>query len=598
MREVAMTQSEQPIGPDYSRWTLRRLQKKLEAVKSRLDVLEREFPANEGWQARALHNAPEWKGWDNADVPEHMRETRRLEMQRREIALELSKRMRARPDAPLQPRQPDKAAQERDQLGIALALIKDASFEIMMELPSLTLLLGSAELRVHVLAVGKSLSELESIAERRLKDHGDARDASDWAELVGTVQARLQQVRELDGKFGRALARLPEYLPRRLPSSQASEDNQRPASVTKAPAPPREVGGHALASFRPKPLRMASRPDDFPGDLWPRVVVILSAAIEKFRDQNHLRELCEHVVVEMTPLYYEAVETGKMKASAVLADGSGMEELLRLLLVANDPGHSSWGISNQAWEILQGAKTVTWGKLAQAITEVQQRTANQMKCAPSAAPKTQSTGIIPDQFAGLPSLQATQRRAGAAERLRTEEKQTAQSPDPVLDAFNRRDTTVASERTSVQNNRETTQTVEDQPTGDGAKARIGTDRASGETLFGQVLTGIGPSKPKIGLDLKRSISAPPDTWISRAAPKPGNRGGRTRKAADTREGFLRPILDKKGFSVHEWARKAKVDFHTADNYLKAKTQPRPDTLKNLADALGVTVKRLKKLPAK
>jgi len=156
----------------------------------------------------------------------------------------------------------------------------------------------------------------------------------------------------------------------------------------------------------------------------------------------------------MTPLYCEAVETGKVEPGAVLSDDSGMEELLRLLLAANDPGHSSWGISNQAWEILQGAKTATWGKLAKAIAEVQQRTANQMKRAPSVAPKTQSTGIMPDQFAGLPSWEVTelmQRRVEAAGRLRTDEKHTARSPDPVLDAFNRRDTGVASEPTHAQN---------------------------------------------------------------------------------------------------------------------------------------------------
>lgn len=61
---------------------------------------------------------------------------------------------------------------------------------------------------------------------------------------------------------------------------------------------------------------------------------------------------------------------------------------------------------------------------------------------------------------------------------------------------------------------------------------------------------------------------------------------------NTREAFLRPILDKKGFSVHDWARRANVDFHTADNYLKGKTKPYPDTLKKLADALGTEVEKL------
>jgi hypothetical protein len=121
---------------------------------------------------------------------------------------------------------------------------------------------------------------------------------------------------------------------------------------------------------------MPSRPDDFPGDLWPRAVVILSKLIKKSPNQTHLSELCEQIVTEITPLYCEAVETGKMKADAVLTDRSGMEELLRLFLIHNDPSRSVSGLSNQAWEILQRAKATTWGKLAEAIAKVQQRTAN------------------------------------------------------------------------------------------------------------------------------------------------------------------------------------------------------------------------------
>ena len=53
-----------------------------------------------------------------------------------------------------------------------------------------------------------------------------------------------------------------------------------------------------------------------------------------------------------------------------------------------------------------------------------------------------------------------------------------------------------------------------------------------------------------------------------------------------------PILEKKGFSIRGWARKAGVDFHTANDYLKGKSKPYPDTLKSLADALGIEVAKL------
>ena len=64
------------------------------------------------------------------------------------------------------------------------------------------------------------------------------------------------------------------------------------------------------------------------------------------------------------------------------------------------------------------------------------------------------------------------------------------------------------------------------------------------------------------------------------------------KSINTREAFVIPILKKKGLSIHGWASTANVDFHTADNYLKGKSKPYRDTLKKLADSLGVEVANL------
>jgi len=64
------------------------------------------------------------------------------------------------------------------------------------------------------------------------------------------------------------------------------------------------------------------------------------------------------------------------------------------------------------------------------------------------------------------------------------------------------------------------------------------------------------------------------------------------KPGDQRAILVKSLLEKKGFSVHDWASKAGVDFHTADDYLKGKTKPYPATRKKLADALGVEVAKL------
>jgi hypothetical protein len=71
--------------------------------------------------------------------------------------------------------------------------------------------------------------------------------------------------------------------------------------------------------------------------------------------------------------------------------------------------------------------------------------------------------------------------------------------------------------------------------------------------------------------------------------KPTNTAG-----GNTREAFLRPILDAKGFSVHDWASRARVDFHTANDYLTGKTKPHAANRKKLADALAIEVAKLPK----
>lgn len=59
-----------------------------------------------------------------------------------------------------------------------------------------------------------------------------------------------------------------------------------------------------------------------------------------------------------------------------------------------------------------------------------------------------------------------------------------------------------------------------------------------------------------------------------------------------RDAFVRPLLNKKGWSIHDWAVNSNVDFHTAASYLKGKTKTYQSTRKKLADSLGVLVEDL------
>ncbi len=91
------------------------------------------------------------------------------------------------------------------------------------------------------------------------------------------------------------------------------------------------------------------------------------------------------------------------------------------------------------------------------------------------------------------------------------------------------------------------------------------------------------------IELRRTVSA---SLTANASGNVEKQAPSEQQANNTREAFIKPILEKKGLSIRQWAINAKVDFHTADDYLKGKTKPYPDTLKKLADALGVEIGKL------
>jgi hypothetical protein len=56
----------------------------------------------------------------------------------------------------------------------------------------------------------------------------------------------------------------------------------------------------------------------------------------------------------------------------------------------------------------------------------------------------------------------------------------------------------------------------------------------------------------------------------------------------SRKAVLEPLLTHRGWSTLDLAQAARVDYNTANDYLNGLTNPRRDTLKKLADALGVS----------
>jgi len=66
---------------------------------------------------------------------------------------------------------------------------------------------------------------------------------------------------------------------------------------------------------------------------------------------------------------------------------------------------------------------------------------------------------------------------------------------------------------------------------------------------------------------------------------------RDTKPMNERRSLVLPILTRKGWSILDWAKYSDVDFHTANNYLKGRTNPYKSTRKKLANALGIDVNK-------
>lgn len=58
--------------------------------------------------------------------------------------------------------------------------------------------------------------------------------------------------------------------------------------------------------------------------------------------------------------------------------------------------------------------------------------------------------------------------------------------------------------------------------------------------------------------------------------------------ASRRKAFVQPLLDAKGWSIAQWAEKARVSRHTANSYLEGKRKTYHSSMKELSAALGVS----------
>lgn len=253
---------------------------------------------------------------------------------------------------------------EQEQLEVIKALIEDGTRDTVVWLRDYPLV----EERVHVLSIQGLLVDLDRIIARRMERRRSLRDEWDYAEAALEVLSLLDKAEMVRGRIvGRGLARLAERLPRELPGPRLPYVSQAPAPLTRLREGWTPIPG--------KPTQIPPNPPAyFPSDLWPKAVVILAEAVRKYPHQSQTLELCKHVISVMTPLFCEEVKAGKIKASAVLAEGlGGMADLLRSLLVCNDYGpHSGlYSLSDQAHRVGQEArKSDEWLKLAKEVAQL------------------------------------------------------------------------------------------------------------------------------------------------------------------------------------------------------------------------------------
>jgi hypothetical protein len=235
---------------------------------------------------------------------------------------------------------------------------------------------NSAEERVHVLAMQKTLADLARIVEHRIEGRHEVRDAWEWSEGVTELLARLDQARELRGCIvGKGLARLPDHLPKELPGRKPKPKLPEPIRPVNTAEPVWHNAAAEPSKVPPDP------PMYFPPDLWSQTNVILLEAKRKF-PQPQILELCEHVIREMTPLFCKAVKAAKISANAALNEGfGGMADLLRSICRQNYGSSSLGGLSDRASQIFKEIRdSGGWLTFSKAIAEAdRQRTSGKQR---------------------------------------------------------------------------------------------------------------------------------------------------------------------------------------------------------------------------
>ena len=96
-----------------------------------------------------------------------------------------------------------------------------------------------------------------------------------------------------------------------------------------------------------------------------------------------------------------------------------------------------------------------------------------------------------------------------------------------------------------------------------------------------------------GLLAERASAFRSEAWSSKATEPTRTMSTETPSNAAERTAFVRPILDRKGWTESQWAAKAGVDKNTVRDYLNGITRKlRPSNRRAMAEALEVDVAQM------
>jgi hypothetical protein len=141
---------------------------------------------------------------------------------------------------------------------------------------------------------------------------------------------------------------------------------RKPVVVSKAPPPPRTVGGGSYIPRGPKPTEvLGDLPPYYPASLNAETHLIVCRAVKKFPTQPQVAALCKYIIDKLRPYFRKAILEEKLGRESAQ---SAMDALVHYILVHNcDSESRRYELKNEvrrSEEWLRLAKTIVRSRVS------------------------------------------------------------------------------------------------------------------------------------------------------------------------------------------------------------------------------------------